>query len=136
LLDRNRLVTHTVRAMKQREYDTLKNQIESEYRTKIDALELIWKMSNKGAPSSNQTGRGAVLQAVKAVVSITHGNFNTSDVEKHIKESNPALGAKIKRASISNTLKRLVKDKMIEVVEQGTGRQASTYKKVPIVRVG
>jgi hypothetical protein len=122
--------------MKQREYDALKSQIESEYRTKLDALELVWKMSNKGVASTGHTGRGAVLQAVKSAISITHGNFNTADIEKHIKESNAALGAKIKRASISNTLKRLVKDKLIEVVEQGTGRQPSTYKKMPVVRAG
>jgi hypothetical protein len=129
-------VSHTTGAMKQREYDTLKAQFESEYRTKIEALELIWKSSNKGATPTGHTGRGAVLQAVKSAISITHGNFNTSDVERHIKEANAALGAKIKRASISNTLKRLVKDKLIEVVVQGTGRQASTYKKVAVIKIG
>jgi hypothetical protein len=115
--------------MKQREYETLKAQIKAECQTKLDALELVWKISAKAVPSDSPiTGRGAVRQAVKSAAAIVHGPFTTADIERHIKETNSPLGARIKRASISNTLKKLVNEKIIEVVEQGTGRQGSTYR--------
>lgn len=130
-LDEKVGLPHTCGAMKQREYETLKAQIEAEYRKKSDALELVWKMSVKGAASAAPTtGRGAVLNAVKSAINVMHGNFNTADIERQIRGADAILGAKVKRGSISNTLKRLVGEKLIEVVDQGTGRQASTYKRV------
>ncbi len=112
--------------MNDREYDRLKKQIEAEYRTSLDALERIWKLSRKQDASAASNGRGDLLAAVRQAVSEKHGIFNLREIEEAMKRRNS--GMTIRRASLSSTLMRLVEDGDLEVVEKGKGRMPSTYK--------
>jgi hypothetical protein len=112
--------------MNDREYQRLKSAIEEEYRTSLDALERIWKLSRKHNGSSGPKGRGNLLAAVRQAVLERHTVFNLRDIEDAIKKRDP--GMTIRRPSLSSTLMRLVEDGDIEVVEKGSGRMPSTYR--------
>jgi hypothetical protein len=113
--------------MNDREYDRLKKQIEEEYRTNLDALERIWKMSKKQSGTSPSNGkRGSLLIAARQAATEKHGTFNLRDIEESIKRHHPDLT--VRRPSLSSTLLRLVEDGDLEVVEKGIGRKGSIYR--------
>ncbi|MGA2482038.1 MAG: hypothetical protein ABSF92_02845 [Candidatus Acidiferrales bacterium] len=121
--------------MNDREYRRLRAEAEAEYKRKLEAIETVWKMS--GASTSNGTGasgssmsRGALLDAVRAAVKlIPGGDFTIKEVAEQIEHSNSALASRVKKASISGTLKRLADDKEIVVVALGSGKRASRYRR-------
>jgi len=115
--------------MNEREYDRLRNEIEAEYHKKIEALELIWRMSNKAPTGLMTNGRGALLGAVRDAVNQLYATFTIRDVEKVIKQQNAVVGSHVRRASLSNTLKRLVEDGLLELVEKGQGKRPSSYRR-------
>jgi hypothetical protein len=116
--------------MHEREYKRLRATIEADYRKKIDALDLIYNMAGGSAiPSSNGNRsqvKGALAQGVVAAISQTTGDFNVRDLEESLRIMYPTLP--VKRASLSNTLKRL-EGKEIEVVERGSGKRASVFRR-------
>src|SRR3990172_361203 len=120
--------------MKEKEYRRLKSQIEDEYKKKIDALELVWKMSNEsdgsnGTEKSRQViGKGTLQKAVRQVLFEIKGEFDIHDVERRIKHNAPSLANTVKRASLSSAIKRLVGTE-IEVVSIGSGKRPSRYRK-------
>lgn len=123
-------------AMKEREYRKLRNEIEAEYHKKIEALDLVWKMSC-GETAANGAagqvfGKGTLLKAVRQALEGLRGDFVLKDVVERIRVNNSSFAATLKRASLSSTLKRLAKSHEIEVVEPGKGKRASTYRKVVV----
>lgn len=117
--------------MHEREYKRLRATIEADYRKKLDALTLIYSMSNGSAvpaAGSNRTTliKGALAQAVVGAISQTSGDFNVRDIEESLKIDHPEL--KVIRASLSNTLKRL-EGKEVELVEKGMGKRPSKYRR-------
>jgi hypothetical protein len=130
-------VSPIISQMHEREYKRLRAEIEADYRKKLEALDLVWSMSNGATrPGQNISGRGAILLAVRTAVAGLQSTFGPPEVESSIKKNDPALAPKIRRASISNVLKKLVDEGTVEVVEKGQGRQASTYRKKPQARTG
>lgn len=123
--------------MKEREYRRLRSEIEADYRRKLEALELIYAISNSGAPQAEKPpeSKGALAEAVAKAASQMNGNFNVRNIENAIKVFNPVLAANVKRASISNTLKRMEATDL-EVVERGSGKRATTYRKRVSAKVG
>jgi len=113
----------------EREYKRLRATIEADYRKKIDALDLIYSMSGGGNGTVTAAGnrvKGALAQGVVAAISQTTGDFNVRDLEESLRIMYPNLV--VKRASLSNTLKRL-EGKEIEVVERGAGKRPSKYRR-------
>lgn len=114
--------------MKDREHDRLRKQIEDDYREKLAALDLIWKMSKEqDAPQRKNGRRGSLLEAVRQAVSEKSGPFNLRDVEDSIRKQHAEMTAQ--RASISSALLTLVSDGELEITEQGRGRRPSIYRK-------
>jgi len=123
--------------MNQREYERLKADALSEYKRKLDAIEMVWRMSggaNQTGASSNSflessVGKGFLSQAIRNALKLLPGEFNIRDVEKQILAIDQALASRIKRASLSSALKRLEEEKEIVLVEKGKGKRASRYRK-------
>lgn len=122
--------------MKEREYRKLRSEIEAEYHKKIEALDLVFKMSSNGVAGNGTSGqvfgKGTLLKAVRQALEGLRVDFTLKDVEERIRANNPSFAATIKRASLSSTLKRLVGQE-IEVVELGKGKRASTYRKATVL---
>jgi len=122
--------------MKEREYHKLRNEVEAEYRKKIEALDLVFKMSSNGVGGNGTTGqvfgKGTLLKAVRQALEGLRADFVLKDIVERIRVNNPSFAATLKRASLSSTLKRLADSHEIEVVELGRGKRASKYRKVVV----
>lgn len=127
-----------MRIMKEKEYRNLKTQIEAEYHRKVEALETIWQMAggdaNKlGSQPDKRFGKGSLLKAVRHALEQVKGEFTLRDVQEKIAFADSTFAATVKSASLSSTLKRLEKDRELEIVERGKGKRASKYRKLGVI---
>ncbi len=110
------------------EYKRLKDQIEVEYQKQKDALEMVWRMSQKDNPSSVIDGeqpRITLSDAMRKVINGLAGDFTADDIEEGLKDHNVKDAT---RLSITNTLHRLSRRGEIVVVKKGIGRLPGTYR--------
>lgn len=110
--------------MKQTEYLKLKEKIEKDYREKLGALELVWEM----AKDNNQvaTGQKKLTSCVRDVLENHTGRFDLKDVLLWV--SDIYLDA-IKLPTLSNILKRMSNEGIIEIIQTGTGSRPTVYNK-------
>lgn len=112
------------------EYKRLKDSIESEYKKKLEALEMVWHMSQvqpSEAGNVDEKQKISVSDAIRKVIDGLSGEFSADDVQQGLKDH----GFEIKeRVQITNTLHRLMRIKEIEVARKGVGRTGSTYRKI------
>jgi hypothetical protein len=114
--------------MREREYLRLKRQIEAEYRQKMEALELVWKMSGKVAGRPERIPRVALQQLVRAFLDEAHdGEFTVDEVFKYVRLQTP--GVVLNRASLSGVLQRFVRNGELELVSRGKGSKPSRYRR-------
>jgi len=123
--------------MNDREYARLRATIEADYRRKLDALELIYGMTPKASTAAPSTLaitpiKGELTQAAIKAVQQAKGEFNIRDIEQLIKVTNGNMD--VKRGSLSNILKRL-EGKEIEVIEKGSGKRPTKYRRLRIVEI-
>jgi hypothetical protein len=141
--------------MTQTEYDALKRTIEDAYRRDLQALQRVWELSKslppiltsqtatpsitQAAPTTDysdaldeddSTSRIDVIGMVKEVVRAhLSGEFTSTDVADKIEKLHPELGATLKRSSITSAMNRLVVQELLELVEAGSGKRPSLYRK-------
>jgi hypothetical protein len=115
--------------MREREYLRLKRQIEAEYRQKMEALELVWKMSGKVAGRPERIPRVALQQLVRAFLDEAHDDeFTVDEVFKYVRLQTP--GVVLNRASLSGVLQRFVRNGELELVSRGKGSKPSRYRRM------
>jgi hypothetical protein len=115
--------------MREREYLRLKRQIEAEYRQKLDALELVWKLSGKVAGRPERIARVALQQLVRAFLDEAHDDeFTVDEVFKSVRQQTP--GVVLNRASLSGVLQRFVRNGELELVSRGKGSKPSRYRRM------
>jgi hypothetical protein len=118
--------------MREREYLRLKRQIEAEYRQKMEALELVWKMSGKVAGRPERIPRVALQQLVRAFLDEAHeahdDEFTVDEVFKYVRLQTP--GVVLNRASLSGVLQRFVRNGELELVSRGKGSKPSRYRRM------
>jgi hypothetical protein len=116
--------------MREREYLRLKRQIEVEYRQKLEALELVWKMSGKvvaGRPE--RIARVALQQFLRAFLAEAHdAEFTVDEVFRYVRQQTP--GVTLNRASLSGILQRFVRNGELELVSRGKGSKPSRYRRM------
>jgi len=114
--------------MREREYLRLKRQIEAEYRQKLEALELVWKMSGKVAGRPERIARVALQQLVRAFLAEAQGDeFTVDEVFRYVRQQTP--GVVLNRASLSGILQRFVRNGELELVSRGKGSKPSRYRR-------
>ena len=120
-------------AMRESEYVKLKQRIEADYRKKLDALELVWKMSGAAngkpghqvaAPLEGRT-KGQLVRAVREFIQNASSEFAISDIQTALLRGHPDLG-EVRRQSITIALRR---QESIEIVSLGKGRTEAKYRK-------
>jgi hypothetical protein len=115
--------------MKEREYLHLKRQIEAEYREKMQALDLVWRMAGKPEQRAGRFPRNAIQQLVRTFVSEWRdGDFSVDEVFKYLRQQAPS--AVLNRSSVSKALRRLVLNRELEITAQGKGSKPSQYRRV------
>lgn len=123
--------------MRETEYRKLKQRIEAESRKKLEALELVWKMSggSNGKAGSQSVAhlegstKGRLVQAIREFLQTTSGEFAISDIRTTLLRDHAELGD-VRRQSIATALRRQEKRKVIEVITPGKGRTEARYRKV------
>lgn len=121
-------------AMRVSEYLKLKQRIEADYRKKLDALELVWKMSDavngklgsQTAPLLQGRTKGRLVRAVREFIQKATSEFAISDIQTALLRDHSELG-EVRRQSIATALRR---QKGIEIVSAGKGRTEAKYRKV------
>ena len=114
--------------MREREYLRLKRQIEAEYRQKLEALELVWKMSGKVAGRPERIPRVALQQLVRAFLDEAHDDeFTVDEVFKYVRLQTP--GVVLNRGSLAGVLQRFVRNGELELVSRGKGSKPSRYRR-------
>ena len=115
--------------MREREYLRLKRQIEVEYRQKLEALELVWKMSGKVGGRPERLARVALQQFVRAFFAEAYDDeFTVDDVFRYVRQQTP--GVVLNRASLSGILQRFVRNGELELVSRGKGSKPSRYRRM------
>jgi len=115
--------------MREREYLRLKRQIEAEYRQKLEALELVWKMSGKVGGRPERLARVALQQFVRAFFAEAYDDeFTVDDVFRYVRQQTP--GVVLNRASLSGILQRFVRNGELELVSRGKGSKPSRYRRM------
>lgn len=112
------------------EYKKLKDSIEAEYKKRIDALEMVWHMSqgqDEVTGISDDKPCLSLSNEIRKVITGLSVEFTANDIEQGLQDH--GFGRK-KRIQITNTLHRLMRLKELEVVRKGEGRRASTYRKI------
>lgn len=119
--------------MRESEYLKLKQRIEADYRRKLDALELVWKMSGSAnsKPSTYAsvplTGRtkGQLVRAIREFIHKASAEFSISELQTALLRDHPEFG-EVRRQSIATALRR---QKNIELISKGRGRTEARYRK-------
>jgi hypothetical protein len=115
--------------MHEREYKKLRKQIEEEYQDNLRALDLVWKRAGKNGVSKRPTVDDSTLAAlVRSAVERTSGPFTIRDILGSCNERGPR-DAEIRGSSVSAILKRMADHGTIGIVEVGSGRRPTSYKK-------
>ena len=111
------------------QYKKLKEEIETEYQKKKDALEMVWRMCQKqnGASASGTEHSGSsTSDAVRRVIEGLANDFTANDIQQGLKDHS-VKG--VQRLAITNTIHRLCRRGELEVVKKGRGRMAGVYRK-------
>lgn len=147
--------------MKTTNYKELKKQVEEQYQKAIAqaqkermdnlaAIDAVWKMlhpskaklkSETTTNSGNTTKElpsivyGTLMETIKKSLSlVTQDKFTCKDV---IAAMEKISSGKFNYSSVSNALKRLAKEGVIEITKQGKGKSPSEYRyKPPVVVTG
>jgi hypothetical protein len=115
--------------MKEREYLRLKRQIEAEYRQKMEALDLVWRMAGKPEQRAGRLPRTAIQQLARTFVNEWRdGDFSVDEVFNYLR--NQAPSAVLNRSSLSKALRRLVLNGELEITSPGKGSKPSRYRRV------
>jgi len=115
--------------MREREYLRLKRQVEAEYRQKMEALELVWKMSGKVVGRPERIPRSALRQLVRAFLEDPHDDeFSLDEVFKYVRQQ--TSGGVVNRASLPGVLRRFVRNGELELVSRGKGSKPSRYRRI------
>jgi hypothetical protein len=126
--------------MNYREYERLKAEALAEYRRKLEAIETVWKLLNGTAPAAPKTGsntgdssivKGSLQEAVRKAYPQVEGEFTHKDIYNQIVIANPPFAERLKdrMPSLANTLKRMADAKELILVETGSGKRPSRYRR-------
>lgn len=112
------------------EYKKLKDMLESDYKKRVEALEMVWHMSQGQAVGQSNTDdkpKISISNAMRKVIDGLSGSFTADDILQGLQDH--SFGG-MQRIQVTNTLHRLMRKKELEVVEKGVGRTGSKYRKV------
>ena len=127
--------------MNDKEYLRLRKRLHDDHKRKLEALDLVWQMSNDCAPPKPQKphatnpkegaertepeSKSKTTQSVEEAVEAAGDRFSTKDIAKWIAEK-LGTGA-VERSTIPHSLKRM---RTIELLEKGQGKRPSFWRKL------
>ena len=131
------------RIMKERDYLRKRQELQLDYKKKIEALETVWKLFNPELPlpyeadiedeiaqpgSSPWTFEIPKKRAVQQAAQALDAEFSTDDVRKALVTMNPAWSAGISDGQLSSIVAKAASDGKLEIVKPKSGRSQAIYK--------
>ena len=118
-------------AMDEEQYRKLKQDLENDYKRKLEALDLLYSaLGGKSAPADMQGLRPqSMTQLVRQALPNLGETFSIWEIGAEVERQYPALKGKYKVSSLSATLSRMSKRGEIVVVQKGEGPAPTIYKK-------
>ncbi len=118
--------------MNEREYNRLKQQIEADYKRKLEALELVWQMAREtdnAVENREKTAKaGTLMGAIRSVLPIVNGEFDINTIISLVEETHPNIKKPINPTSVSGSLKKLERSGRIVLTEAGAGKRPNMYR--------
>ena len=125
-------------SMNEKEYRRLKKGIQDDHRKKLEALDLVWQLSNNCPPpkplkapipptegEAVSDGKSKAARIVEEAVDAAGEQFSTKEIARWIVDK---LGpGTVQRSTISHSLRRM---KAIDLVKKGMGKSPSIWRKV------
>src|SRR5438874_2347807 len=101
------------------EYKRLREQVETEYRRKLDAIDLVWQMATESSPPAampkqprseevngskagvggRDVAKGEIIDAIREILPSLRSEFTFRTISQVLRERNPAVAAKLKKTS-------------------------------------
>lgn len=121
--------------MDEQEYGKIKEDLEADYKRKLEALELLWSALRDKAPEAVPKAETKALpsQSLTAIIRQALPNlkeeFSIWEIKQEIEKMYPALKGQYKKNSLSGTLTRMKDRGEIIVVQAGEGTAPSIYRR-------
>jgi hypothetical protein len=128
--------------MKKRDYLKKRSELVADYRQKIEALEIVWRMFNPDEPvPSEGTERESEdaaatwphevskRDAVRQAIAILSGDFGARDVRAALNQINPEWSAGLDDNQLSSLVARLAEKSEIGITKPKVGRAPAIYTK-------
>lgn len=107
---------------------------EAAYKREMEALDLYYAASKAGQKkrelSELTRSRLVITDLVMEVLPTLGEEFTSFDIERAIEKKFPDAKGTYKRNSLSGTISRLKKRKVIDFARRGSGPEGSTYKRL------
>lgn len=104
-----------------------RERIVLEHTQQVEAIELVYSISRKSQPTKTRAARiEGLFEKVKSVVGAQVGAFTQPDITHILEPQIPSISP----ASVSSALRRLEALHTISLVEKGSGRNPSVFKRV------
>ena len=138
--------------MNEAEVLELKAQVEADYRKQIETIDGfldLLRRKNEASPATStpikpathrkpRTGQGeeraprvrGLLKATLDILPVLPATFTRLDIIAKVEETYPKFKGNIRPDSMRTTLKRLLEDGTIEVVEESSGPKPAVYRYV------
>jgi hypothetical protein len=121
--------------MNEREYNRLKQQIENDYKKKLEALDIIWQMAKENVRETPVNGKsstvkaGTLMGAIRQVLPFVSGEFDINTIIQLVEARRPDIKTPINPTSVSGSLRKLEKANAIVLMEAGAGKRPNRYRK-------
>ena len=110
--------------MTEQEYFDLHNQAKTDYERKLEALNIVFDLSNQ---TRLRQKNGYLAKLISEAMPGLSDEFTAKDVKSAILTLNPNV--KVNRSSLSHSMKKLMDKLNIEIVSVGKGRRGTVYRK-------
>jgi hypothetical protein len=127
--------------MKAREYVKKREELDFDYRQKLDALAIVWKMFNPDTPLPEvnpETGKPAwrfeitKRDAAHQAMETLKGTFQTKDVRFALEQINDEWAASLDDDELSSLVARIVlnSENKFVIAEPKAGRSPAKYRRI------
>jgi hypothetical protein len=121
--------------MNEQEYMKIKEDLEADYKRKLEALELLWSAlrGNASAPAPKDENKTLPSQSLTDIIRQAlpklKEEFSIWEIKQEIERMYPAMKGQYKKNSLSGTLTRMKDRGEITVVQAGEGTAPSIYRR-------
>jgi len=118
--------------MDEREYRKIKEDLQADYKRKLEALELLWSgLRDKPTDKPELRPAQSMTDIVRQALPNLGEQFSIFEVRKEIERMFPALKGAYRTTSLSSTLTRMHQRHEIEVIREGKGTAPTIYRRKP-----